>query len=103
MSNEGVDNAETGRDDYPAEGAAWTEAIASELASAAGIGELTDAHWRVINALRDNYANGEPDLFLQVPGICAALGMSDDCLTDLFGDPVDAWRVAGLPKSAIGR
>lgn len=101
MSTDIVDNVSTDVDGYLLEGNAWSEAIAFELASAAGIRTLSDDHWRVIKALRADFMSGEPDLFPQVPGICASLGMRGDCITDLFGDPAVAWRIAGLPKSAV--
>lgn len=35
----------------------WTEEVAQVIATAEGIGELTDKHWDVINYLRDEYFN----------------------------------------------
>ena len=32
----------------------WNEQIAAEIATAEGIDDLTDRHWRVINLMRDS-------------------------------------------------
>jgi tRNA 2-thiouridine synthesizing protein E len=101
MGNDIVDDVRTDVDGFLIEGDAWSEAVAFELASAAGIRQLSDQHWQVIRTLRDSYVSGEVDLFPRVPGICASLGLSGDCITDLFGDPAVAWRVAGLPKPGV--
>ncbi len=38
----------------------WTEEMAPELAKEMGIDELTDAHWKVIRFMREEYlANGQ--------------------------------------------
>ncbi len=78
----------------------WDEALASNLASAIGIDELTDAHWKVINFLRSDYAEkGETATLRRV----ATVGeVPTKELFQLF--PKKPARkmayVAGLPKPA---
>lgn len=101
MSSDIVDNAAFDVDGYLLEANNWTQSVAFELASAAGIEKLTDDHWKLIEALREQYQSGEPDLFPRVPGTCRDVGLKEGCIFDLFGDPAVAWRIAGLPKAAI--
>ncbi|MCB1800165.1 MAG: TusE/DsrC/DsvC family sulfur relay protein [Gammaproteobacteria bacterium] len=101
MSNDIVDNPAIDVDGYLLQGDDWNQSVAFELAAAAGIRQLTDDHWKVISALRDQYSEGEPDLFPRVPWTCADVGFGEDCIVELFGDASVAWRIAGLPKAGI--
>jgi tRNA 2-thiouridine synthesizing protein E len=87
-------------DGFVVDGQSWSEELAIELAMVAGIEALTEKHWAVIRTLRDNYVPGEPDWLPQVRGVCRSLGMPNNCVTEMFGDPLVAWRIAGLPKPA---
>lgn len=88
-------------DGYLLDANEWSRELALELATDAGLKELTDEHWRIVMLLRERYVEGDPDMFPQVRHLCAELGMSDDCISRHFGDPIVAWRVAGLPKAGI--
>jgi hypothetical protein len=55
----------------------------------------------LITALRGEYVVGNPDMFPLLKHICQQHGFEDDCITQLFGDPVIAWRIAGLPKPTM--
>ena len=101
MSNDMVENVQMDVDGFLLEGQHWDEDVAFEVAAAAGIEPLTDRHWAVIQALRESFIAGEPDLFPRMPHICAAIGLDEGCVSDLFGDPLIAWQIAGLPKSGI--
>ena len=78
----------------------WSEEVAIELATAAGIESLTPEHWQVIGALRSAFHEGDPDLFPRLGGICESLGFEQECISKLFDDPLNAWQIAGLPKPA---
>jgi len=74
----------------------WTEAVARAIAEQDEVGELTEAHWHVIQSLRDHYAK-----FGVAPAmshVCWTLGMGKFCVHDLFSTCMEAWRVAGLPN-----
>ena len=83
----------------------WSEDLASHLAAADGL-ELTDAHWDVLNYLRDEYINNnqtQPNTRTIVKAMSDKWDRTVDQkeLYDLF--PLDpskqAGRIAGLPES----
>ena len=76
----------------------WTEAMAPELAAAAGIGELTDRHWVVLRFMRDEYFEKGTGPTVRVLG--KASGVSVKELYQLFpkGPAKVAAKVAGIPK-----
>jgi TusE/DsrC/DsvC family sulfur relay protein len=74
----------------------WSEALAEALAHEAGIGPLTESHWKVIRAMREHYVK-----FGAAPamrGICRDAGVERQQINQLFGYCLVAWRVAGLPN-----
>lgn len=75
--------------------ALWTEALAERLAREAGLGELTEAHWRVIHYLRAKFhaLGGIPTM----RRVCRDTGLSREEVHQLFGSCFRVWRVAGLP------
>lgn len=82
----------------------WTPAVAGALADEEGI-QLTDAHWELIDVLRDFYARYEmaPAMRAWVKAVKQRLGPekgSSLYLMSLFpGSPAKrAARIAGLPK-----
>ena len=77
---------------------AWTRETAAELASADGIIELTDAHWRVIEFLRTHQSAHGTAPMIRV--LCKGTSCSLQQIYDLFpkGPAKGACRVAGLPR-----
>jgi TusE/DsrC/DsvC family sulfur relay protein len=74
----------------------WSEPLAEQMAGEAGIGPLTDAHWRIIRALRGHYAKlGAAPAMHRV---CHEAGIERQQVNELFGYCLVAWRVAGLPN-----
>jgi dissimilatory sulfite reductase related protein len=73
----------------------WTEELAGGLAWQEGIGELTEAHWRVILHLRARFhaLGGMPSM----RRVCRAIGLSREAIYRLFGGCLRVWRIAGLP------
>ncbi|MBY4677191.1 TusE/DsrC/DsvC family sulfur relay protein [Marinobacterium arenosum] len=89
---------------YLQELSGWTPAVAEQLAQAAGV-ELTDAHWEIINLLREFYATYEhaPAMRPLVKAVAQQLGADKGrsiYLMKLFPDsPAKlAAKIAGLPK-----
>ncbi|WP_078120412.1 TusE/DsrC/DsvC family sulfur relay protein [Thiosocius teredinicola] len=101
MSNDIVDDVRTDADGFLLDSSEWSMDVAFELAASAGIDELTPRHAAVIEELRRRYKSGTAGLLPQIRTICASLDQEEDCVSQLFGDPAVAWRIAGLPKSAI--
>lgn len=73
----------------------WDEALARQIALREGVGDLTDAHWRIIYALRVHYAQFA--VAPPVSQVCVAQGMQKYCGHELFHTCLNAWKVAGLP------
>ena len=76
----------------------WNRSMAEKLAKENDIGPLTEAHWKIIEFIKDYYeinASSPP-----VVRICKATGMSRDEVCDLFpcGVVRGAYRLAGLPR-----
>jgi tRNA 2-thiouridine synthesizing protein E len=74
----------------------WDRELAREIAGGLGITGLTQAHWSILCYLRVHYlTQGELPWEAHV---CRDLGLDRDCLRRLFGGPLSAWKVAGLPN-----
>ncbi len=76
----------------------WNEAMVPELAKAAGIDELTDDHWRVINFMRREYAEKGTGPSVRVLGKTSGVSIKE--LYQLFptGPAKTAAKIAGIPK-----
>jgi tRNA 2-thiouridine synthesizing protein E len=76
----------------------WNEAVAAAFASADGIAGLTDEHWKVMNYLRDYYA--QFGVAPMIRKLCKETGFSLQEIYKLFpkGPARGACKVAGLPK-----
>ena len=73
----------------------WNEKLAQQIASEDGLGELTEAHWKVIHTLRDHFIQ-----YGAMPPMRLACGVNDldpHCGETLFHGTHEAWHVAGLP------
>jgi TusE/DsrC/DsvC family sulfur relay protein len=77
----------------------WTKEIAVEIAGTEGVGELTDAHWKVIDFSRDasTNLNGKSPTLRQ---ITTGTGVTTKELFKLFpkGPAKKVARIAGLGK-----
>jgi tRNA 2-thiouridine synthesizing protein E len=76
----------------------WTEEMAPELARREGIDALSEAHWKVIRFMRDEYAAKGSGPTVRVLG--KASGVSVKELYQLFpkGPAKVAAKIAGIPK-----
>jgi tRNA 2-thiouridine synthesizing protein E len=76
----------------------WTEAMAPELARAAGIAELTDRHWQVIRFMRNEFFEKGTGPTVRVLGKTSGVSVKE--LYQLFpkGPAKTAARIAGIPK-----
>lgn len=73
----------------------WTLDMAQEIADREAIGKLGDSHWKVIQYLRQHYHSSHTLPVMKL--VCHELGFDDGCVSQLFGNPEKAWKVAGLP------
>jgi tRNA 2-thiouridine synthesizing protein E len=76
----------------------WTEAMAPELARAAGIDELTEDHWRVITFMRNEYVEKGTGPTVRMLGKTSGVTVKE--LYQLFpkGPAKTAAKIAGIPK-----
>jgi tRNA 2-thiouridine synthesizing protein E len=76
----------------------WTRAMAPELAWAAGIDELTDRHWQVIDFMRQEYFEKGTGPTVRALGKTSGVPVKE--LYQLFpkGPAKIAAKVAGIPK-----
>jgi tRNA 2-thiouridine synthesizing protein E len=76
--------------------ASWSEPLADVLAQSEGVGPLTEAHWTIIRAMREQYARrGVAPVMHRV---CQQAGIERQQVNELFGYCLVAWRVSGLPN-----
>jgi tRNA 2-thiouridine synthesizing protein E len=75
----------------------WNKEIAEEIARAEGI-ELTEAHWRVIEFMRSEYAEKGTGPTVRVLGKTSGVSIKE--LYQLFpkGPAKVAAKIAGIPK-----
>lgn len=76
----------------------WTRAMAAEIARQAGIAELTDRHWQVIDFVRREYAAKGSGPTVRGLGKSSGVGVKE--LYQLFskGPAKLAAKIAGIPK-----
>ena len=76
----------------------WTEAMAPDLARAAGIDPLTDRHWQVVRFMRTRWLESGAAPSIRTLGKASGVPVRE--LYQLFpkGPAKLAARVAGIPK-----
>jgi TusE/DsrC/DsvC family sulfur relay protein len=76
----------------------WNERVALDFASTEGVTELTEAHWKVINYLRNYYL--QFGIAPMIRKLCKETGFKLNEIYALFpsGPAKGACKLAGLPK-----
>jgi len=76
----------------------WTPSMAVDIARQAGIDELTDRHWKVIDFMREEYAAKGTGPTVRVLGKTSGVSVKE--LYQLFpkGPAKLAAKIAGIPK-----
>ncbi len=76
----------------------WNQDVALDFASSEGVAELTDAHWKIINYLRDYYL--QFGIAPMIRKLCKETGFKLNEIYQLFpsGPAKGACKLAGLPK-----
>ncbi len=89
---------EVDEDGFIQEPAKWSESVARVLATAEGVAELGDQHWKVIQYLRDYYQKF--GIAPMIRKMCRDVGMKLSEIYELFptGPAKGACKAAGLPK-----
>ncbi|MGA7981081.1 MAG: TusE/DsrC/DsvC family sulfur relay protein [Chromatiaceae bacterium] len=73
----------------------WDRDMSLAIAAQLKLGELEEDHWAVIDFLRAHYL--DHGTLPWQSHVCRTLELDEDCIQRLFGGPVEAWKVAGLP------
>jgi tRNA 2-thiouridine synthesizing protein E len=73
----------------------WDRDLALRIANELEVGELEESHWAVVDYLREHYL--EKATLPWEGNLCRELDLVEDCVHRLFGGPLEAWKVAGLP------
>ena len=73
----------------------WTRTLAGFIAEDEDVGPLNDAHWRIIDFVRQGYF--QIGALPPVRRICRETGLERDAVKGLFGGCRNLWRIAGLP------
>lgn len=74
----------------------WNEDVAAVLAREERVGELTKERMDIIKFMREYYR--QYNAFPILHGVCLRVHQSKDCYRENFMDPLQAWKIAGLPK-----
>jgi len=75
----------------------WDEKVANVLAKKEGLKcPLTEEQMEILRFMRSYYQ--QYNSFPIVRFICKSVGQEKGCVYMEFPDPIEAWRIAGLPK-----
>ena len=77
----------------------WNEEVACALAEKEGLSTtcpLTEERLAILKFMREYYRRF--DSFPMVEAVCKRVGQAKDCTYEEFLDPIQAWKIAGLPK-----
>jgi dissimilatory sulfite reductase related protein len=89
---------ETDEDGFIQEPERWDQKVACALAETEGVNDLTDAHWKLVNYLRDYYTKF--GVAPMIRKLCKETGFKLAEVYEMFpsGPAKGACKVAGLPK-----
>lgn len=73
----------------------WDRDMALRIAAELDLNDLEESHWAVIDYLRKHYL--ENGTMPWEGNLCRDLDLIENCVNRLFGGPIEAWKVAGLP------
>ena len=74
----------------------WNHEVAREIAQKAGIDKLDDDQMEIIEFLRKYYKKFNAFPILNY--VCKHVEQPRECLNNEFVNPMNAWKIAGLPK-----
>jgi dissimilatory sulfite reductase related protein len=74
----------------------WDEATARQIARMDGVGDLDEQQITLVRHLRASYQR--MGALPALTHVCHLGGFAPDCMSRLFPDAREAWRIAGLPN-----
>ncbi len=76
--------------------AMWNENLADRIAQTDGIGPLNDTQLGLLQTLREEFS--KHNSITAFHHVCHLAGQKPGCMQNLFTNPREAWRLAGLPN-----
>jgi TusE/DsrC/DsvC family sulfur relay protein len=74
----------------------WNEEIADKIAKREGVGVLQEDRLDILKFMRDYYR--KHNFFPIIRYVCKNVHQPKNCINEKFVDPVQAWKIAGLPN-----
>ncbi len=74
----------------------WNEKVACALAEREGVEELTEDRIDILKFIRAYYK--KYNFFPILRAVCKNVHQPKNCLNENFLNPVQAWKIAGLPN-----
>jgi len=74
----------------------WNETAANALAEREGVGTLTKDQLDVLKFMREYYK--KYNFFPILRHVCKNVHQPKNCVNEEFMNPVQAWKIAGLPN-----
>ena len=74
----------------------WNEEVAHGLAERESVDELSEDRLDILRFMREYYK--KYNFFPLLHAVCKNVHQPKDCVTEKFLDPVQAWKIAGLPN-----
>jgi len=74
----------------------WSEDIAQRIAALDGLGNMDERQLILVRQLRASFR--KRGALPALNHVCRISGFGPDCMTRLFPDAREAWRIAGLPN-----
>jgi TusE/DsrC/DsvC family sulfur relay protein len=77
----------------------WNEKVACALADREGVSKkcpLTKERMEILKFMRDYYKHYSAFPILRA--VCKAVHQPKECTQEEFPNPIEAWKIAGLPK-----
>jgi dissimilatory sulfite reductase related protein len=89
---------EVDEDGFISDPAQWNDEVAKSLAQTEGVQNLTEAHWKIVNYLREYFLKN--NIAPMIRKLCKDTGVPLKEIYELFpsGPAKGACKVAGLPK-----
>lgn len=89
---------EVDEDGFILDPAIWDQAVAADIAKTEDVEELSEAHWKIINYLREYYQKF--GIAPMIRKLCKETGSDLKTIYELFpsGPAKGACKIAGLPK-----
>jgi TusE/DsrC/DsvC family sulfur relay protein len=74
----------------------WNETVANALSEKEGMGQLTHDQLDVLRFMREYYK--KYNFFPILRYVCKNVHQPKNCVNEEFMNPVQAWKIAGLPN-----